>query len=128
MKGTIVLTFLNPLSAREIGEGVWQLLHAFYVMVCDQEIIVPPMFTTDFASVPRLPFAYALFGGLGNRAAVLHDYLYSERKFDRETCDKVFYAALVVCGVSKWKAYMMYLGVRVGGGSYWDNPRERPVA
>ena len=41
-------------------------------------IVVPGGFITDFASVPRVPIAYLVTGGLGNSAACLHDFLYSD--------------------------------------------------
>ena len=39
-------------------------------------IEVPAGFNTDFASVPRLPLIYAVWGDRAHREAVLHDYLY----------------------------------------------------
>jgi hypothetical protein len=116
----VSVRFLNPLDVRETMEGTWVLLHDFYAIVNGIEIIIAGGFETDFASVPRLPFTYAVLGGLGNRAAVLHDYLYSVKLFDRKTCDDLFYAALLQCSVPKWKAAAMYYGVRLGGGSYYN--------
>lgn len=44
----------------------------------DMEVIViaPPTFETDFASTPRIPFIYEMFGDRAHREAVIHDYLY----------------------------------------------------
>ena len=42
-------------------------------------ITVPTGFLTDFASVPRMPFVFLLFGDVAHEAAVIHDYLYKAR-------------------------------------------------
>lgn len=110
-----------------------------------QTIIVPEGFITDFASVPRIPFLYALLGNLGNSAACLHDFLYTPPHepqragcvpVDRKTADKVLQGAIVdgmVKDGSKettvlqslknlgyiFLGFLFYLGVRVGGASHW---------
>ena len=94
-------------------------------------------FVTNFASVPRLPLMYWAFGGIGDEAATLHDWLYRkehtqstghERQIDRETADKVLRGVIVECltkdGTSKLKAkaiaWAMWAGVRIGGASHWE--------
>jgi len=93
-------------------------------------------FVTNFSSVPRLPFMYMLFGGVGDEAATLHDWLYrkehtqstgSDKVIDRETADKVLRGVIVECltrsGTSKLRAkataWAMWAGVRAGGASHW---------
>lgn len=72
--------FLTPLRVEQVSEaaGTWRLLEPLcYVSpIFGGLIVVPAGFVTDFASVPRLPFSYWLFGGVGQAAAVVHDYLY----------------------------------------------------
>lgn len=134
--------FLNQLSVREIAEGVWQLNDPFYIIAVQKdgtriEIIIPEGFITDFCSVPRIPFAWLLYGGIGNRAGVGHDSLYSAwdkivvRNMDtnetfevtREWADDFFSAALVTCGVPAYKRFPMWSGVRVAGWRYYKkNP------
>jgi len=80
---------------------------------------------------------YMLFGGVGDEAATLHDWLYrkehtqstgSDRVTDRETADKVLRGVIVECltkdGKSKLKAkaiaWAMWAGVRIGGASHWE--------
>lgn len=83
-------------------------------------ITVPKGFRTDFASVPRLPLAYLLFGGdIGDAAATVHDFIYSRAMFDRKTCDAVFREALKAEGVPAWKAGAMWFGVRLFGGAHY---------
>jgi len=78
-------------------------------------ITVPEGFTTDFASVPRLPIAFAVFGGVAEAPAVVHDYLYSETDTERSICDAVFLEAMEAVGISWWKRRAMWLAVRAAG-------------
>lgn len=102
------------------GRGTWVLLAP---LACESGrigvVVVPEGFVTDFASVPRLPLAYFLAGGLAHAAAVIHDWLYTTHSTDRATADAVFQDAAKACGVSAWRAYLMWLGVRAGGASSW---------
>ncbi|MHB1125252.1 MAG: DUF1353 domain-containing protein [Ramlibacter sp.] len=85
-------------------------------------IFVPAGFVTDLASVPRLPFAYLVVGGKGKKAAVVHDLLYTTRRFSREVADAVFREALLASGYSHVVAGIMYAGVRAGGWVGWRRP------
>lgn len=112
------------------GRGTWQLLAplVYESKVAAQTFVVPADFVTDLASVPRLPFAYLLTGGLAHGAAVVHDWLYTTHLIDREKADAVFHEAAIACGVSAWQAWLMWAGVRVGGGGSWDAPgAQQPV-
>jgi len=102
----------------------WRLLESFVFL--DPEvgpIVVPAGFVTDYASVPRLPLTYTLFGPYGHAAAVIHDYLYATGLYPREVADRVFHRALRASGIARWRAGLMYAGVRVGGaGRYTSAP------
>jgi hypothetical protein len=121
---------------------IWQLDNPLYCHIYDDkidrviEVIVPKDFYTDFCSVPRIPFAYLLYGGIANRAGALHDALYSEWtaivardlytrevfEITREWADLVLEAAVIACSAPAWKAKMMYWGVRLKGGDYYRKP------
>ncbi|KRB83505.1 DUF1353 domain-containing protein [Noviherbaspirillum sp. Root189] len=58
--------------------------------VAKQTFTAPESFRTDLASVPRLPLAYMLFGGVADEAALVHDYLYTTRLVSRKIADEVF--------------------------------------
>lgn len=75
-------------------------------------------FITDFASIPR--FLWVLLPPLGRyaKAAVVHDYLVSNRKLDYKTSAKIFYNAMLVLGVNQTKAFLMYKAV-VWFGPKW---------
>jgi hypothetical protein len=122
--------FLTPLDARRIedishdGRGTWMLLAplVYESDLAGIRIEAPAGFVTDLASVPRLPFTYLLTGGIGHAAAVIHDCLYSTHTTTREMADDVFYEALRVLGVSRWQAWLMWAGVRIGGRGSWKAP------
>jgi hypothetical protein len=137
------VSFLSPLSVTEIQRGdglaLWSLNKPFYCYVDNDgqkvEIIIPAEFITDFASVPRLPFAYLLYGGIGNRAGVVHDALYSAWKriqvftlidnvkvdyeVTRSWADEVLRSALQECGVGFFARNMMYSAVRLAGWKFY---------
>lgn len=107
-------------------------------------IIVPEGFITDLASIPRIPILYALLGGLGNAAAVVHDFLYtyphkpskdSTITVDRKTADKILKGIVIQC---MWENFwssstlfknmifacigiMFYIGVRLAGSRHWKD-------
>ena len=124
--------FITPLLASQISESDWQLAAAFSY---DSELLgrlvtVPVGFVTDFASVPRVPLAYWLVGGVGNKAAVIHDYLYrtcflgADKRID---ADKTFKEALGVLNIAAWRCEGMYLGVRAFGWKFYcgiQNPAD----
>jgi hypothetical protein len=122
--------FLTPLRIERIedtsrdGRGTWKLLGPLVYQsdFAGITVTVPPGFVTDLASVPRLPFAYLLTGGMGHAAAVIHDALYTGHQVERVTADEVFHEALLVLGISKPQAWLMWAGVRVGGGGSWTAP------
>jgi hypothetical protein len=118
METPVQVVFLSELDARAVGRDGWQLLAPFEAKVIypngDEEwLIVPAGFTTDGASVPRLPLAFLLFGGRARKAATLHDYAYSRQR-TRAWADAVFLAAMKN-EESRFVRGVMYLGVRLGG-------------
>ena len=120
------VTFINEPAMKPIGDGdEWRLVDDFFVRIEDDNgedalsLTVPKGFTTDLASVPRLPGAYLVFNGKARRSAVLHDYLYSER-YPRAWADSVFLSAMKN-EVGAIRRRMMYWAVRLGGGAYYQS-------
>lgn len=124
--------FVTPLRAEKLSERYWKLLEALIYRsdTLEDYILARKGFVTNFASVPRLPFMYLLFGGVGDEAATLHDWLYSKEcslSISRAVADKILRGVIIEClvkdGMAKWravlKAYAMWLGVRLGGASHW---------
>lgn len=116
--------FLAPvvLEVGETDESPWTLWQGFgfnsEVLGCVVDILAG--FKTDLASVKRIPGLYTLFGGTANKAAIVHDHLYTEQPCTRKQADDVFYEACLVSGVPRWRAWSMWAGIRIGGASHWD--------
>lgn len=111
--------FKTTLQVRLLPESDktrWQLLEplifASTVMGCD--ITVPPGFVTDFVSFEPLR-------NIGQRPAVIHDYLYSCTDIDRGLADQVLLEALESVGVDAALAQSMYAAVRLFGGGHKEN-------
>lgn len=104
------------------GRGTWQLLTplAYISDVGKQTIVAQEGFLTDLASVPRLPIAFFLAGGTAHAAAVIHDWLYTTHETTKSLADEILYEACLVCGVPKWRAWIILMGVRIGGQASWD--------
>ncbi len=99
-------------------------------------IRVPVGFVTDFASVPRVPVAYWLFGDRAHHESVVHDFLYQTHRVEyqddgdvfavsvsRGMADKVFLEAMESRGKSRTVRFGMYWGVVLGGrSSYRSGP------
>ena len=124
--------FQSPLRVEKRGEREWVLLEPLIYQSNNVGVIVVDAgFVTNFGSVPRLPFLYMLFGGVGDEAATLHDWLYrkehtrhssravyssavlndwkhNNRPVKRETADKVLRGVIIECltrsGLSVWRA------------------------
>ena len=71
--------FHTDLKVERTASGKWKLLAPLvYESKTVGMIIVPTGFETDFASVPRIPFAYWFFGGMNDKEGVIHDWLYDQ--------------------------------------------------
>lgn len=120
--------FLTTLKTEQVGKWNHTLLD---ILVLEDEevgtITVPAGFSTDFASIKVLHNAFlfvlfALVSGYGNYAATVHDYLYTThavgtRAITRKEADEVLYRALRAEGVARWRAWIFWAGVRLGGSS-----------
>lgn len=100
-------------------DSVWVLNKA---LTYDSDLIgfisVPAGFETDFASVPRLPIAFALYGDKAHREGVIHDYLYrtdSKPLASFMQANRVFLEAMEVRGKPFYIRYPMFLAVCLGG-------------
>jgi hypothetical protein len=94
--------FLTKLRVEHLAKKWWMLTEplVYYSALLERDIVVPAGFVTDFASVPRIPIAYWLFGSRANAPAVIHDRLYRWGDVPRLTADRVFNEAMRAEG--KW--------------------------
>ena len=116
------LTHLQLENACDDDEGKWLVAHPLIYQsdIIEDAITVPFGFQTDLASIPRLPIIYWLTGNTSQAAAVVHDYLYvTHVKVSRRTADRVLLEASELTRVSWWRRVLMYLAVRLFGGSHW---------
>lgn len=98
------------------GSGEWIIMSPL-VFQSDVagEITVATGFKTDFASVPRVPVVFDVVGDIAHSAATVHDFLYSTGQVSRKVADDVFLEAAISSGVNKWKAWAMWLAIRMFG-------------
>lgn len=129
--------FVDYLDTRSLKDDVNQLLNNFVTLVHSDDstvkITIKRNFITDFASVPRIPFAYLLLGNMGHYPAVTHDGLYSNSslvevvdydtglpfRVTRAWADDVLYYGLIERGIPAFSARIMYAGVRLKGCKYY---------
>jgi len=108
--------FKTPLEVRmlpEMDDQHWQLISPLvYQSDLVGEIVVPTGFITNFASFAPLKYAAI-------REAVIHDYLYNKKNVSRKMADQVFLEAMHSTGNEEAETHLMYLGVRLGGGSHY---------
>lgn len=113
--------FTNEIKVRSIGNK-WELFEGFTFYFESkgkkESILIPKGFVTDFASTPRILYPFFPPIGKYNKAALVHDFLYSSKSdkynISRKKADQFFLQAMEVLGVSK-KRYLMYLAVRLFG-------------
>ena len=120
--------FVSTLKTDQTDRRTYTLL-ADLVLADEDErtITVPAGFVTDFASIKVLHNAFlfvlfALVSGYGNYAATVHDWLYFGGQLSRKEADAVLYRALRAEGVARWRAWLFWAGVRLGGAKQYKTP------
>lgn len=116
MKDLIQAGFKKPLETRVVSENKFELTkplayHTKKLSASRRDIVVPVGFQTDFASFILIKF--------GERSATLHDFLYSSHLVSRQKADEIFLEALETEGVSLWRRYSCYYGVRLFGWMHY---------
>ncbi len=84
--------FLTKLRVEHLAKKWWMLTEplVFYSELIGKTIIAPAGFVSDFASVPRAPVVYWLFGARANASAAIHDRLYRWCDVSRNMADRIF--------------------------------------
>ena len=123
--------FVTTLKTDQTDRRTYKLLDDLVLADEDERTItVPAGFVTDFASIQVLHNAFlfvlfALVSGYGNYAATVHDWLYFGGQLSRKEADAVLYRALRAEGVARWRAYLFWLGVRIGGAKHYTKTPTR---
>ena len=128
--------FTTPVVLEMLDHYKWRLVEPFEYYtehICDglpvrevdgsmfvvQIIGVPRSYVTDLASVPRALWTVFPPHGRYAKAAIVHDYLYSNAIGSKRWADRVFFEAMGILGVPKWRKWTMYWAVRLfGRGNY----------
>ena len=104
----------GDVTVTEINETDWKLTHPVEYEGSNQTFMVPAGFVTDFATVPRIFFWLVPSYGAYTKAAILHDYLLTEKLVSRADADGLFRRAMRELGVPFVRRWTMWAGVRAG--------------
>ncbi|MDH3903262.1 MAG: DUF1353 domain-containing protein [Xanthomonadales bacterium] len=123
--------FTEPLVVTPLTDGkTWITLSDFGYEIGTEgsgNIIHVPIGTyTDFASIPRLLWAFLPRWGKYGNAAVIHDWMYWDQSRKRQEADQVFLEGMGVLEVPTWKRHLIYYAVRCFGWLAWlSNQRKK---
>ena len=102
-----------------------------YFLPDGRELSIKSGFQFDGASIPKICWT-SIGHPLEHRfifAALLHDALYVTQYLKREIADRYYYDFLKdFSGIGSYTAGKMYLGVRLFGGSAWNEKSESQIA
>jgi len=105
----------------------WAIDRSFAFWTIDEDgtrrtFTVPRKYLSDLATVPWWAQWAVPKSGRYNQAAVLHDYFYTHlyNQYNKAYADKIFLEAMTVLGVAKWRRYVMYNAVKIGGKGNYD--------
>ena len=128
------------------GRSLWAVAKPLtYRSHAGDIITLPPGMTTDLASIPRLLWSFLPPDGPWVQIAVFHDLLYKTHgtgvylfkrpdgtvgrsqasrsratPYTRQEADELLRDGMNDLGVSGWRRWAIYNGVRVGGGAGWS--------
>ena len=106
------------------GRAVFALDRPFHYESQDKQLIVdiPQDFETDFASIPFLFWWFFPPIGKWKRCAVVHDYLYKTRIYDRWLADRVF---LYDAKYSPIRMRLMWFALRLFGWLFFTSGNKK---
>ena len=115
------LRVYGDLTLAFVGGHTWKTLGQIVVWWRGGSLRVPQFVRTDLASIPRLARPFASVAGPWARASVVHDWCYVAQPdgWTRADADALFYWIMRHDGVTAWRAWAMWLGVRAGGWVLW---------
>ncbi len=130
--GLSLSAFTGSLTITEMDADMsrWQVVQPLIYEVGElgsgKVIEAPTGFETDFASIPWPVSMILPRWGRWGRAAVIHDFGYElisggtphPLMPTRKAADCVFHEAMLVSGVPRFLAFLMWVAVRIFGGSH----------
>lgn len=115
-------SFTSPAVVEILNSYDFRLVKDFEFYIDNEQgekITVPEGYITDFASVPRVFWSVIPPVGKYTKACIIHDYMYDNAIKTKKEADLIFYDAMKVLKVPKWKRLTMYYAVRLfGRGEY----------
>ena len=132
-------SFTTELVVQALSDNKWLVKERFNYNIGSADsadaVEVPVGFITDFASIPRILWNILPPWGQYGKAAVIHDFMYTEHKYstfsaegvesfvqiERKQADDIFLQAMEVLGVNWITRYAMYAAVRVFGNTPWSD-------
>ena len=122
-------SFTSPLRVEAVDARSWRLLEEFGYYIGSKDsseyVSVPAGYVTDFATIPQVFWSVIPPWGKYGKAAVIHDFLCSDKQYRRVTedgfegvecsrkqADDIFLEAMGVLGVDEVTKTMMYAAVR----------------
>jgi hypothetical protein len=115
---------------RVLDPDRWVLERPLLWETTDEIIVIPPGFTTDLASVPRLAQPIFPVNDRHRAASILHDYIYVIQDRARAAADGLFLDAMAMSGVRWVSRRTIWLAVRLGAWLTWETyaqARERDL-
>ena len=119
MYGSLIMKveiFVTPEDGKVI-----KLLEPLIITVKGKEYTIDEGYCSNGLSCPRWGWSLVspTIDNRTIRAAVAHDWLYENHVCTRKEADDWFYDAMVEDGFPKFRAYLAWVGVRIGGGSHY---------
>lgn len=109
-------------------DGVrWTVQHEF-VIHDDMlgRLVIPAGFVTDLGSIPKIFQNVISPEGRPLRAFLGHDWFYAKQFYSRAIADDFLLRGMVALKVGWLERWIIYLGVRLGGGFAWrSDAKER---
>lgn len=97
------------------GTNKWTVCEPFFWYIGDdtngKRIVVEQGFTTDFGSIPSILWIF--INPTEWNSFIVHDKAYEKHITTRKQADNILFQALIVEGCWFWKAYAIYVGVRL---------------
>lgn len=140
--GKLVLVVLHDKNQRPVtrdGRTLWAVQRPFvYRSHAGDTLTAPSGMITDLASIPRLVSPALPPDGPWIQIAVFHDMLYETRgtgvvwkghgaaisraqPYTRAEADQLLRDGMGDLGISDWRQWAIYQGVRLGGAKGWSH-------
>lgn len=122
--------FLPSPATRPIDDDLYLLTEPYHVCLPGHVLDIRTGYIFDGASIPRplWPSCGSPMSGDLQAPALIHDALYSAELLPRATCDEIFHKCLRLNGVGRYRAWKMWVGVRIGGGFVWSRHTPEGIA